>query len=146
MAEGLTLVNDFIEEVQRVVGPFLSDLGFVLDEVVDEGGSIGAIAYYRGQDCRIQVYYTAREGEINAMIAPLDAPNEHGLYGRSGKWRHFNDFADTPDLTVEELVRQLREERPSLDTTAKRLEWLTRRMAKDFDSARKGVVEWANEL
>jgi len=141
VAEGLTLVNDFIEEVQRVVGPFLSDLGFVLDEVVDEGGSKSAVAFYRGQDCKIQVYHYSREGEINAMIAPLDASNELGVHHRSGKWFYFNDFADAPDLSVEELVRKLSEERAIFDTTPKRLEWLTHRMAQDFDSAHQVIVK-----
>lgn len=41
MGEGLMLVNEFIEEVRRIVDPFLSGLGFAVEEVdefVDEGG------------------------------------------------------------------------------------------------------------
>src|SRR5215813_5534446 len=111
MGEGLIVVDDFLQEVQTIVGPFLSDLGFTVDEVdgaVDEGGPTGSVAYYRGQDCKIQIYHSSREGEVNAMIAPLDAQNEYGPYDRSGKWHYFNDFAEMPDLPVEELVRKLR--------------------------------------
>ncbi|SNV56603.1 hypothetical protein [Mycolicibacter terrae] len=144
MGEGLMLVNEFIEEVRRIVDPFLSGLGFAVeevDEIVDEGGLTSSVAYYRGPDCKIQVYHSSREGEINAMIAPFDAPNELGVYGRSKKWHHLSDFADTADLPLEELVRKLREERASCDTTPKRLEWLTRRIAQDFDAARTAILE-----
>ncbi|CAJ1497925.1 hypothetical protein [[Mycobacterium] holstebronense] len=144
MGEGLMLVNEFIEEVRRIVDPFLSGLGFAVEEVdefVDEGGLTSSVAYYRGPDCKIQVYHYSREGEINAMIAPLSAPNELGAYGRSKKWRHLSDFADTADLPLEVLVRKLREERAACDTTSKRLEWLTRRIAEDLDSARTAIVQ-----
>ena len=80
--------EDFSEEVQVIIGTLLSRLGFAVDRIdndVDEGGRCGRVVYYRGGDCcKIQVYWSAREFEINAMIAPLLAPNEHGLYNRSG--------------------------------------------------------------
>lgn len=143
MGEGL-MADDFVREVQTTVGPFLSERGFAVDEVdsaVDEGGPKGSVVYYRGQDCKIQIYYSSREGEINAMIAPLDASNEYGLYNRSGKWRFFNDFTEMPDLTVEELVAELREQRANFETTQKRLDWLKReRIARYFDSARAAIV------
>ncbi|GAB4947604.1 MULTISPECIES: hypothetical protein [Mycobacterium] len=138
------MAGDFLQDVQAVIGPFLSDLGFTsdgVDSAVNEGGPKGSVAYYRGQDCKIQVYHSSREGEINAMIAPLDAPNEYGLYNGSGKWHYFNDFTDIPDLPLEELVRKLRAERANFETTPERLEWLKRRIARDFDSARTAIVE-----
>ncbi|SON62741.1 hypothetical protein MSIMFI_04269 [Mycobacterium simulans] len=138
------VVDDFLQEVQIIVGPFLSDLGFTVDEVdsaVDEGPK-GSVVYYRGQDCKIQIYHSSREGEINAMIAPLDAPNDYGLYDRSRKWHYFNDFTELPNLPVEELVRKLREERASFETTPKRLEWLNREhIARYFESAHAAIVE-----
>ncbi|GAB7143640.1 hypothetical protein [Mycobacterium riyadhense] len=138
------MVDDFLQQVHTIVEPFLSDLGFAVEKVdsdVDEDGPKGSVVYYRGQDCKIQIYHSSREGEINAMIAPLDAPNEYGLYDRSGKWYYFNDFTEMPDLPLEELVRKLREERTNFDTTPKRLEWLKReRIARYFDSAHAAII------
>jgi hypothetical protein len=147
MGEGLMVVDDFLQEVRTIVGPFLSDRGFTLDEVdkaVDEGGPTGSVAYYRGQDCKIQIYHSSREGEINAMIAPLDAPNEYGLYDRSGKWHYFNDFTKEPYLPLEELLRKMREDEAAgnFETTPKRLEWLKReRIARYFESAHAAIVK-----
>lgn len=137
--------GDFSDEVQQIVGPFLSSMGFKLDAIdndVDEGGRKAAVVFYRGQDCKIQVYYSSRECEINAMIGPLDAPNEHGLYNRSRKWFYFNQFSNEPKLPLEELVKKLRDERSNFETTPKWLEWIKReRIQKYFDSVHAAIVE-----
>jgi hypothetical protein len=144
MGEGLKMEEDFPTEVQQIVGPLLSSMGFTLDVIdndVDEGGRKGAVVIYRAQDSKIQIYHSAREGEINAMIGPLTAPNKHGLYDRSQKWHYFNDFADEPELSLEELVDKLRDERANFETVPKWLEWLKReRIARYFDSAHAAVV------
>ncbi len=70
------------------------------------------------------------------MIGPLDAPNEHGLYDQSQKWHYFNDFENRPKLSLEELVKKLRDERANFETTSKWLEWIKReRIVRYFDSA-----------
>lgn len=77
----------FTLEVQSIVGSVLWSMGFTLDTVdedVDEGGGMGSVVICRGPDCKIQIYYSSREGEVNAMIGPLDAPNKHGTYDDSG--------------------------------------------------------------
>jgi hypothetical protein len=82
------MTSDFLMNVELTVGPLLKKLGLVLDEVDDtpDGGGIERqIAYYHSPDCKIQIYWSSREGEINAMIGPLDAPNECGLQDRSRK-------------------------------------------------------------
>jgi hypothetical protein len=144
MGEGLTMEEDFPTEVQKVVEPLLSSMGFTLDVIdndVDEGGRKGSVVIYRAQDCKIQVYHSSREGEINAMIGPLSAPNEHGLYDQSRKWHYFNDFAVEPKLSLEELVDKLRDERVNFETTNSWLEWLkTERIARYFDSAHAAIV------
>jgi hypothetical protein len=81
------VLGDFPAEVQSVIGPLLTDFGFAVDEIdntVDEGGPKGSVVFFRSKDSKIQIYRSSREGEINAMIGALDAPNEHGLYDRSG--------------------------------------------------------------
>jgi hypothetical protein len=78
------------------------------------------------------------------MIAPLDAPNEYGLYDRSGKWHYFNDFTKEPYLPLEELLRKMREDEAAgnFETTPKRLEWLKReRIARYFESAHAAIVK-----
>jgi hypothetical protein len=82
------MASEFVEDVQAIVGPVLKGLGFVLDEIdinPDEGGRRQHVLYYHSPDCKIQIYWSSREGEINAMIGPLDAPNECGLQDRSRK-------------------------------------------------------------
>lgn len=139
------MIGDFPAEVQSVVGPLLTDFGFTVDEIdnnVDEGGRRGSVVFYRSKDSKIQIYRSSREGEINAMIGPLDAPNEHGLYSRSGKWHYFNDFADEPKLPLEELVRKLRDERVNFETTPNWLEWIKReRIVRYFESAYAAIVK-----
>ncbi|MCV7027934.1 hypothetical protein [Mycobacterium sherrisii] len=134
----------FTLEVQSIVGPVLSGMGFTLDTVdesVDEGGRTGWVVIYRGVDCKIQIYYSSREGEVNAMIGPLDAPNKHGAYDDSGKWRYFSDLETQPIVSLEELVKNLRAERANFETTSTWLEWITKeRILRYFDSAHAVVV------
>jgi hypothetical protein len=137
--------EDFSREVQTIVGPLLTSMGFAVDSVdndVDEGGRTGSVVFYRSRDCKIQIYFSSREREINAMIGPLDAPNEHGLYTRSPDWHYFNDFSDEPKLPLEELVEKLRSDRANFETTPKWLEWIkTERIGRYFDSAHAAIVE-----
>lgn len=138
------MTDDFSDEVQSIVGPLLTSLGFRLDAIdngVDEGGRLGAVIYYRGEDCKLQVYWSAREREINAMIAPLDAPNEHGLYNRSAKWHYLTEFVKRPELPLEELVQVLKAERVNFESDTKWLEWLRGRISQYFEAAHAGVLE-----
>ena len=88
--------NGFARDVESIVGPSLAQLGFVLDEIdssVDEGGRPGSVVYYRSSDCKIQIYNSSREGNINCMIAPLDAPNNSfGLNRRKSGSFCIQDF------------------------------------------------------
>lgn len=91
----------FADEVQLLVGPALSDRGFALEQVfdgTDSGGRDLSVVYYRGPDCKIQIYESSREGETNCMIAPLSAPNEFGLRSTTTKWQYLTRFAKRPDL------------------------------------------------
>jgi hypothetical protein len=139
------MIEDFPSEVQTIVGPLLTDMGFTVYEIdnnVDESGRTGSVVFYRSQDCRIQIYYSSGEHEINAMIGPLDAPNEHGLYDRSGKWHYFNDFSDEPVPPLEELVAKLRSERANFESTPKWLEWIKKeRIGRYFHSAHEAILK-----
>jgi len=92
--------------------------------------------YYRSKDCKIQVYESSREGEVNCMIAPLDAPNEFGL--RSEKWQFLARFGTRPDSPLEELARLAKAEYESF---AKPLEWVKDRIEKYFEDAHAGILE-----
>src|SRR5262249_26788862 len=130
--------------VETIIRPPLSSMGITVDTIdddVDGGGRTGSVVVYRAPDCKIQVYYSSRQGEINAMIGPLDALNQLALYHRSRKWHYFNDFADKPNLRLEELVQKLREERANFETTPKWLEWIKReRIGRYFESAHAAIV------
>jgi hypothetical protein len=140
----MTMTDNFSEKVANIVGPLLSSLGFTLDAVdddVDEGGRRGSVVYYRADDCKIQIYWSPRAGEINCMIAPIDAPNEPGLYDRSGKWHYLNEFVEKPNLPLEELVKMLRSEKANFETTDKWLQWLRDRIQRYFGAAHSGILK-----
>lgn len=145
MGERLKMQDDFPQLTQEIVGPLLTRMGFVLagiDNDVDEGGRKGSVIFYHGRDCKIQIYSSAREGEINAMIGPLEAPDEYGLYNRSHMWHYFNDFAVEPKLPLEQLVEKLRAERENFTTMSRWLEWIkNERITRYYESAHGGILE-----
>jgi hypothetical protein len=131
--------SEFSTEVQTIVGPVLEQFGFVLDEIddsPDEGGRRQHIVYFRSNDCKVQVYESAREGEVNCMIAPIDVPNEFGL--RARKWQFLTRFSKRPDLPLAELAELARAEYKSYSNP---LEWVRDRIVKYYDPAHKGILE-----
>lgn len=131
--------SEFSTEVQSIVGPVLEQLGFVLDEIddsPDEGGRRQHIVYFRSEDCKVQVYESAREGEVNCMIAPIDVPNEFGL--RARKWQFLTRFSKRPDLPLAELAELARAEYTSYSNP---LEWVRDRILKYYEAAHKGILE-----
>jgi len=131
--------SEFSTEVQTIVGPVLEQLGFVLDEIddrPDEGGRRQHIVYFRSEDCKVQVYESAREGEVNCMIAPIDVPNEFGL--RARKWQFLTRFSKRPDLPLAELAELARAEYKSYSNP---LEWVRDRIVKYYEAAHKGILE-----
>lgn len=78
------------EELARFLGPDMAAAGLVIDEILDPwsyGDRPAWAIFYRGQDCKVQVYRSARNGGINIMLAPPNATNTFGLSDRTGMWR-----------------------------------------------------------
>lgn len=122
--------------------PLLVELGFVFDEYIDnvnEGGPKGSVVIYRTDDCKLQIYQSARSGEINCMIAPLDAPNVLGLYDKSAKWQYLPRFAIRQGASMKEI----NEYSPATDfpTIDQFLESVRARIEKYFPVAHAGVLE-----
>jgi hypothetical protein len=137
------VTDGFTREVQVIIGPLLADLGLAPDGVdaeVDEGGRRGSVCYYRGDDCKIQVYWSPRDGEINCMIAPVDAPNESGLRNHSRKWHYLDDFVDRPSVPLERLVEMLKADKVNFTSHDQWLRWLRDRINQYFETARAGVL------
>jgi hypothetical protein len=133
------MTQQFLTEVRSIIEPILDELGFRIDEYVgdiDEGGRTAAVVFYRSDDCKMQIYYSAREGEINFMIAPLDVPNEFGLNGE--KWYYISYFSKRPDLLPKERLRQAIAEVQTYDN---RLDWVKDRIIKHYETARAGILE-----
>jgi hypothetical protein len=135
------VTRDFSTHVQATLVPLLADLGFVLDEIDDtpDNGGHGLerhIVFFRSVDCKIQVYDSSREGEINCMIAPLAAPNEFGL--NSGKWYYISYFSKQPDLPPEERLRLAIAEVEAYDN---KLDWVKDRIIKHYETARAGILD-----
>lgn len=87
-------------EVERLLEPTLSHAGFKLDEIQDAaiyGDRPAWAVYYRGQDCKLQICWSARDGGTDLMLAPLDAPNEFSWLNRSKKWQFMLLLADAHD-------------------------------------------------
>ncbi|WP_445169617.1 hypothetical protein ACTXG7_10030 [Mycolicibacterium sp. Dal123E01] len=130
--------SEFSADVQTIVGPLLAQLGFTLDEIDDsphEGGRQQHVVYYRSSDCKIQIYDSWREGEVNCMIAPVDVPNEFGL--RAKKWQDLTRFTDGPNLPFKDLIKLARAEYNSYANPA---EWVRDRIAKYYDDAHAGIL------
>jgi hypothetical protein len=90
-------------ELTRFLEPALRHGAFTLDEVEDAaiyGGRPAWAIYYRGQDCKLQVCWSARDGGIDFMLAPLDAPYEFGLLNRSKKWHFMLKLSNAHDDIV----------------------------------------------
>jgi hypothetical protein len=132
--------DGFAQEVQTIVGPLLSNLGFTLDEVddhVDEGGMLGSVVFYRSKDCKIQVYQSSREGNVNCMIARAEAPNRFGPQDMSYQWQYLTKFAPTPEMSLEELAQSVSFE-PK--TSTEQLVWVRDNIDKYYDVGRDGIL------
>jgi hypothetical protein len=134
------VTEDFPVEAQSVVGPLLADLGFSLDEIdnnVDEGGRRGSVVYYRSDDCKIQIYQSAREGSVNCMIAPLATPNIFGLYDKSHGWQYLTKFSPAPNISLEELVQSVSYKSK---TDIEQLLWVKDQIGQLYQAARAGIL------
>jgi hypothetical protein len=132
---------NFAADVESIVGPVLRQLGFALDEVdgnVDEGGRQASVVYYRSVDAKVQVYESAREGNVNCMIAPLSAPNEFGPLDRSLNWRFLNEFSPAPDVPIEDLVKSVSYQAKG---TAQQLEEVRDRLSEYYQDAHTGILQ-----
>lgn len=97
-------------DVDARLGPTLLHYGFEPDGVTGEieyGGRPAWSVFYRREDCKLQVCWSAGEGGIDFMLAPIDAPNEFGLLNASKKWQFllmlsdFDDGLSTPALDAD---------------------------------------------
>jgi hypothetical protein len=135
------MTEEFLAGVRLIVEPLLIQLGFQLDESGDvvEHGREASVVFFRSRDCKIQVYDAPREGEINCMIAPLDAANVFGLYDQSGKWQYLPRFAIRQGVPLDEIMKDnLAVEFP---TTSQLLESVRGRIEKYFPIAHDGILE-----
>jgi hypothetical protein len=134
------MTQEFLAEVRSIVEPLLAELGFQLDEYddsPDEGGRPQRIAYYRSNDCKIQVYQSSREGSTNCMIAPLDASNGFGL--GTEKWQYLPRFAIWRGVPSEEIMK---DKLPvDFPTTTQFLESVRSRIEKYYPIAHAVVLE-----
>ena len=121
-------------ELIQYLGPPLARKGFVLDEVQDdvEYGECAAWAiYYRSGDCKLQVYWSSRTGDLNFMVAPSDAPNEFALSNSSKQWKSmFLLSGERDDLPT-----------PGFDADAEAdMAFLKARFEIHFESARRALL------
>lgn len=133
------MTSRFSAEVQATVGPLLTERGFALDEIddsPDRGGIERHIVYYRSSDCKMQIYEYSREGEVNCMIAPLNAPNEFGL--TSKHWHYISKFSKRSNVPPEERLRIAIAE---ANAYANPLEWVRDRIIKYYEAAHAGILE-----
>jgi hypothetical protein len=136
------MTEEFLAAVRHIVEPTLTELGFQLDEYngdVDEWVRKGSVAFFRSDDCLIQIYDSTRDGSINCMVAALDAPRVFGPHDRSGKWQYLPRFAIRQGVPLEEIQKDnLLVDSP---TTSQWLESVRHRIEKYFPVAHEGILE-----
>lgn len=128
----------FSTHVETTLGPLLAELGFILDEVddtPDEGGIERHIVYYRSFDCKMQIFDCSREGEVNCMIAPLEAPNEFGL--TSMRWHYITKFSKRPNVSPQE---RLRIAIAGANAYEDPVQWVKDRIVKHYETAHAGIL------
>ena len=134
------MTSDFAENVQATIGPLLTNLGFVLygvDDEPDEGGIARHIVFFRSDDCKLQIYDSSREGEVNCMIGPLTAPDKFGLTAK--KWHFIGKFSPKrSDISPQERLQIAIAEAKAYEN---QLEWVRDRIAKHYESAHAGILE-----
>jgi hypothetical protein len=87
-------------DVEKYMGPTLSRYGFELEAIepaVEYGERPAWAVYFHSVDCKLQVSWSAREGSVDFMLAPVDAPTEFGLVNKSKKWRFLLSLSDFDD-------------------------------------------------
>ncbi|WP_157890778.1 hypothetical protein [Mycolicibacterium goodii] len=115
----------------------MTDLGFTLEAVdssIVDGYRPAWAVYYRSSDCKLQVCWSAREGGIEFMLAPLDAPNSLGLTGSSDGWRYLLTLSRSGD------------DLPTPPVDADKESWWNWRKAllsAHIDEARATLAAWA---
>lgn len=121
-------------DLDRFLAPRLSRAGLAFDELNDAEiyqGRPAWVIYYRGQDCKLQICWSARDGGIDFLLAPLNAPNEFGLSNESKKWQ---------------LMLMLSREHDDLPTPppgaddATEMAWLKALFKIHFDAARAALL------
>ncbi|CDP85290.1 MULTISPECIES: hypothetical protein [Mycolicibacterium] len=102
-----------VRDVDKYLGPTLAKLGFrpeAVDSAVAYGDRPAWAIYYRGLDCKLQVCWSARDGGIDFLLAPLDAPDEFGPSGGSQGWQYLlmlstsDDGLTTPPLEASDDI------------------------------------------
>jgi len=121
-------------QVERFLNPTLSHAGFKLSQIDDptvyQNRPAWAI-YYSGKDCKLQICWSARDGGIDFLLAPLDAPNEFGLANASKKWRLMLMLSNAHD--------DLPTPPPDADDETE-MSWLRALFEIHFESARAALV------
>lgn len=88
------------DDVEKYMGSTLSRYGFKLyamEPAIVYGERPAWVVYYQSSDCKLQVLWSAREGGVDFMLAPLDAPTEFGLVNKSKKWRFLLSLSKSDD-------------------------------------------------
>jgi hypothetical protein len=121
-------------KLERFLEPTLSQAGFKLEELDDNAVYQNRPAwaiYYRGQDCKLQISWSARDGGIDYFLAPLDAPNEFGLANESKKWHLMLMLSNVRDALVTPA--------PDADDEAE-IAWLKALFEIHFDAGRAALL------
>lgn len=130
--------GDFSELVQRTLGPFFERNDFELDAVDENSGTDLVVVYLRSPTCKLQIYSSPRNGEVNCMIAAPDTPNASGAERHRGqRWHYISELSGRDaGASVEELLERRRASRDvGPRTTAQQLEDLRDLLESDFTAA-----------
>lgn len=98
--------REHVAMIDRHLRPFLRREGFRLNTV--RGSGYEWMALYASRRCRLAIYQSARNGEVNALIALPSASTNAGAIRREQGWHYIYGFT-REGLSFDELLASVPE-------------------------------------
>lgn len=99
----LGMANSFQADVKNILMHFFTTNDFFYDKTIESDIGNKVVVFYHSFLCRLGIYKSSRDGEVNCMIGMHNA--EIINFGENG-WYFFNDLnPNKRELTIEELLK-----------------------------------------
>ena len=97
----MTMNTIFRSSVEKKLADFLSREGLVYQEekIYDSGNQISI--FYKSSFCKLSIYRSIRNGEVNAMLAGINSPNNNKL---DDGWKYLNSLVNDKNYSIDRLL------------------------------------------